>query len=231
MSEQTISQRCDQILARLHSLASSELAASYAHYGIYSANLLGISMPDLRRVAKDYSDHNLALALWETAVYEARVLASLIDDPRQVTLSQMEAWVVDFDSWAICDQVCMSLFVRTSLAVDRALAWSRRREEYVRRAGFVLMAVLPIHAKKLPDETYYPFFPLMLECAVDERLYVRKAVSWALRQIGKRRPALYDTAVETAQQIAHLNIPSARWIASDVLRELFSFRRKNERCT
>ncbi|NPV84525.1 MAG: DNA alkylation repair protein [Anaerolineae bacterium] len=230
MSEQTISQQCDQILARLHALASSELAASYARYGIHSANPLGISMPDLRRVAKDYRDHNLALALWESAVYEARLLASLIDDPRQVNLSQMEAWVIDFDSWGICDQVCMNLFARTSLVVDRAIAWSQRREEYVRRAGLVLMAVLPIHAKKLPDETYSPFFPLMLECAVDERLYVRKAVSWALRQIGKRRPALYDIAVETAQQIARLNTPSARWIASDVLRELLSFRRRNERC-
>jgi 3-methyladenine DNA glycosylase AlkD len=228
MTDETLQQQCNQIITHLYSLANPELAASHARFGIRSANMLGIRMPDLHQIARGRRDHRLALALWETGIYDARVVASLIDDPCQVSLDQMETWVLDFDSWGICDQVCMTLFVRTPYAMQYALAWCHRPPEYIRRAGFVLMAMLPIHAKKLPDEVYFPFFPLMLQYASDERLYVRKAINWALRQIGKRRPGLYNLAIETAHQMGQIDSPAARWIASDALRELKTVRRKND---
>ncbi|MDR3576468.1 MAG: DNA alkylation repair protein [Anaerolineaceae bacterium] len=209
----------DQAVDSLQALADPAVRATQAHFGSHPGRALGISMPKLHHLADHHRDHPLALQLWQTGIHEARLLACMVDDPYQVTLDQMESWVNDFDSWDICDGVCGTLFDRTPWAVERALAWSERQEEYVRRAGFVLMAELAVHNKNMSDEAFMQFFPVMLRHATDGRNFVRKAVNWALRQIGKRSPFLLNAASETARQMHAIDSPSARWIASDALRE------------
>ena len=173
------------------------------------------------RLAREIGrDHKLARELWASGIYEARILACLIDDPAQLGEEQMEQWVKDFDSWALCDQCCLRLFDKSPLAYRKVVEWSRREEEYVRRAGFVLMAVLAVHDKKADDSRFLSFFSLIKEAAGDERNYVKKAVNWALRQIGKRNLRLNQAAIETAEAIKQINSPGARWIAADALREL-----------
>ena len=209
----------DQAMTSLYELADPAVQASLAHFGSHPGQAVGITVPRLRTLADHHRDHQLALQLWQTGIHEARLLACLVDDPHQVTLDQMESWVNDFDSWDICDGVCGNLFDRTPWTVERALAWSEREGEFVRRAGFVLMAELAVHNKKMPDEEFLQFFPVMLRHASDGRNFVRKAVNWALRQIGKRSPTLRLAAIEAAHQIHAIGSPSARWIASDALRE------------
>jgi len=182
---------------------------------------LGLRAPMLRALARQHRrDHALALALWSQPIHEARILAALIDDPRQVTRSQMEAWARDFDNWAIVDACCTQLFNHTPYAIDKVRAWSRRRAEYVKRAGFVLMAGLAVHRKELPDEVFLDFLPIIAREADDERNFVKKAVNWALRQIGKRNAPLRLAALAAAQKILRLATPAARWIARDAIREL-----------
>lgn len=211
----------DEILARLNALADPRNVEGQQRFGIRAAGQLGVSMPQVRALAKGRQrSHALALELWATNIHEARILASLVDEPQALTRGQMEAWAADFDSWDVCDQVCMNLFGPHPLASEMALAWPHRPEEFVRRAGFVLMAVQAVHRKDLPDAAFEPYFPLMLQYATDERNFGRKAVNWALRQIGKRNPALRERAVVTARQMLDINSSSARWIARDALREL-----------
>jgi 3-methyladenine DNA glycosylase AlkD len=210
----------DSALAQLQALADPDGAQGMAHFGIRAAQALGVSMPDIRQIAKGQRDHELALGLWESGIHEARILAGLVDDPRQVTPEQMDAWAAAFDSWDVCDQCCINLFVKTPYAVERACAWCEQEPEYTRRAGFVMMAVLAVHNKKLPDEVFRSFLPLCVEYATDGRNFVRKAVNWALRQIGKRRPSLRPEVIETLEQIQQIDSPAARWIAADALREL-----------
>lgn len=211
----------NEILARLNALADPRNVEGQQRFGIRAAGQLGVSMPQVRALAKGRQrSHALALELWATNIHEARILASLVDEPQALTRGQMEAWAADFDSWDVCDQVCMNLFGPHPLASEMALAWPHRPEEFVRRAGFVLMAVQAVHRKDLPDAAFEPYFPLMLQYATDERNFVRKAVNWALRQIGKRNPALRERAVATARQMLDINSSSARWIARDALREL-----------
>jgi 3-methyladenine DNA glycosylase AlkD len=209
-----------QLIDELKGLTSPENVAGQAHFGIRGANRLGVAIPELRRMAKGLKDHELAAGLWDSGIHDARILASMVDDPAQVTRLQMDAWVKDFDSWDLCDQVCSNLFDKTPYAVERGLAWVEMDEEYVRRAGFVMAAALAVHDKKLPDEVFRQFFEPMVKYAVDERNFVRKAINWALRQIGKCRPTLRAEIIELAQRIGQLDSPSARWIASDALREL-----------
>jgi 3-methyladenine DNA glycosylase AlkD len=209
----------EQAMESLNKFADPAVRATQAHFGSHPGQALGISLPKLRKLAEHQREHQLALKLWQTGIHEARLLASMVDDPQQVTLAQMESWVNDFDSWDICDGVCGNLFDRTPWAVQCALAWSERQEEYVRRAGFVMMAELAVHNKKMPDEDFLQFFPVMLRHAGDDRNFVRKAVNWALRQIGKRSPGLRQAAITAANQIYASASPSARWIASDALRE------------
>jgi 3-methyladenine DNA glycosylase AlkD len=210
----------EEILARLHALANPDNVAGMARYGINTQGTLGISIYTLRPIAKEIGrDHALALALWDSAVHEARILASYIDDPIQVTEAQLERWVTDFDSWDVCDQVC-DLFGRTPFAYQKAFEWSQRHEEFVKRAGFVLMAELAAHDKKAPDEKLAQFLPVIAREATDERNFVKKAVNWALRNIGKRNRHLNELAIETAQQIRQVPSKAARWIAADALREL-----------
>jgi 3-methyladenine DNA glycosylase AlkD len=165
-------------------------------------------------------NHTLALKLWNSGIHEARILAVLIDQPQKVDPAQMEKWVKDFDSWDICDCCCGHLFDRTPLAVRKALQWARRRREYEKRAGFVLMAAMALHDKKAPDSLFLSFLPVIRREAGDERNFVKKAVNWALRQIGKRNPRLRKAAIREADMIRKKPFLSARWIASDALREL-----------
>jgi 3-methyladenine DNA glycosylase AlkD len=214
---------CNEILDRLRSLGDPKAVEGMARYGIRSTNALGVSAPKLRRFAREIGrSHDLAAQLWRTGIYDARILASLIDDPARVTVRQMERWAKDFDSWAVCDAACCCLFDKTPHAWAKAVEWTERPEEYVKRAGFVLMAALAVHDKKAPDERFEAFLPLIARHATDERNFVKKAVNWALRQIGKRNRRLNLLAIQTGERIRQIDSRAARWIASDALRELNS---------
>jgi len=213
----------NEIIQRIKSLANPENVEGMARFGINPANTYGVSVPVLRKMARETGrDHELALALWASGIHEARLLACFIDRPDMVTEAQMEGWVKDFDSWDICDQCCSNLFDRTPVAHEKAVAWCEREEEFVRRAGFVLMAALSVHDKKASDEAFLRFLPLIKEYATDQRNFVKKAVNWALRQIGKRNRKLNGAALKTAEEIKKIDSRSARWIASDAIRELSS---------
>jgi len=214
---------CNQIIKKLQSLKNPENVAGMARFGINPNNTYGVSIPTLRKMAKESGkDHSLAQELWASRIHEARILAGFVDDPKLVTAEQMENWVKDFDSWDICDQVCSNLFDRTPFAHKKAIEWSNREEEFVKRAGFVLMAALSVHDKKAQDDEFLIFLPIIKREATDERNYVKKAANWALRQIGKRNSTLNKKAMETAKEIQKLGSKSARWIASDAVRELTS---------
>ncbi len=211
------------ILKRLRSLADPANVEGMARFGISRKNTLGVSMPQLRSMAKKLGkDHRLALRLWDSGIHEARILASIVDDPSQVTEKQMERWVRAFDSWDVCDQACMNLLDKTPDAHKKAVEWSRRKEEFVKRAGFALMAALAVHDKKACDRDFTRFLPLIKRGSTDDRNFVRKAVNWALRQIGKRNLHLNAEAIKTAKTVYALDSASARWIASDAIRELSS---------
>lgn len=209
------------VLAWLRRRGSARNVAGMAHYGIRSPKVLGVSMATMRPLVRRIGrDHDLALALWKTGWLEARILASFIDDPARVTAAQMEAWLKDFDSWAVCDSVCLHLFDRTKHAWPKALQWTRRKPEYQRRAGFALIAGLATHDKRAADRDFEIFLPIIAAAAGDERHFVKKAVNWALRQIGKRSRALNRRAIATAATLSRSASPAARWVARDALREL-----------
>jgi 3-methyladenine DNA glycosylase AlkD len=208
------------VIEDLKSFGNPNFKAGMARFGINTELVLGIKIPVLRNYAKKYKkDHELALALWETGIHEARLLAIFIDDYRQVTDSQMESWVRDFNSWDICDQAC-GLFDKSPLAFEKAKKWSQQEEEFIKRAGFALMATSAVHNKKASDEQFLELFPFIEKQAWDERNFVKKAVNWAIRQIGKRNEALLKEAIALSHRIQAQNSKSARWIASDALREL-----------
>jgi 3-methyladenine DNA glycosylase AlkD len=197
--------------------------AGQAKFGIRPKRSLGISVTVLRSMAKRLGrDHDIAVRLWGSAIHEARILASVIDDPAAVTEDQMEAWAAEFDSWDLVDQCCGNLFDKTPHAWDKATEWSRREEEFVKRAGFSLMASLAVHDKGASDPAFAAFLPLIEREACDGRNFVKKAVNWALRQIGKRNLRLNELAVQCALRIQEQGTASARWIAADALRELRS---------
>lgn len=213
----------DEVIERLRSLSKPENRDGMARYGINVEKAFYVSMPDLRALAKEMKkDHGMALALWDTDYHEAKILAGLIDDPKQVTEAQMDKWVAGFDSWDVCDQCCSNLFDKTQFAYGKALAWTQDEREFVRRAGYVMMATLAVHDKKAPDKIFELFFPFIIKGSIDERNFVKKAVNWALRQIGKRNADLNKKAIDTAKQIQDLDSKSARWIAADALKELQS---------
>ena len=194
-----------------------------ARYGIRSAKVFGVSMtmmrPQVRRLGHD---HTLARRLWATGWLEARFLASFVDEPSRVTPAQMDRWARAFDNWAVCDSVCLHLFNRAPGAWAKAREWSGRDEEFVKRAGFALMAGLAIHDKAAPDAAFVRLFPLIERGARDDRNFVKKAVNWALRQIGKRNAALTRAAIAAATRLAAREERSARWTGKDALRELTS---------
>jgi 3-methyladenine DNA glycosylase AlkD len=212
------------ILAKLKGMADPHNVEGMARFGINPDNTLGISVKELRQIARGLHDHQLALDLWASGIHEARILAALVDVPGQVTEEQMEAWAADFDSWDVCDQVCIASFRRTPFVVSKAVEWSARPEEFVKRAGFVLMATLAVHEKTAPDTLFLGFLPLISREAADSRNFVKKAVNWALRQIGKRGGDLREAAVQTAQTLRQSESASARWVAADALKE---FERKS----
>lgn len=208
-------------MGRLRSVARPGVRDGMAGYGINPAVALGVRIPELRRLAREIgTDHSLALRLWRTGVHEARILAGMIDDPARVSERQMESWVRGFDSWDVCDQVCANLFDRTPHAWRKAVAWTARDEEFVKRAGFVLMACLAVHARSASDSAFRRLLPVIEERAIDDRNYVRKGASWALRQIGKRNEALRAAAVRVARRLTLGDTPGSRWVGRDVLREL-----------
>jgi 3-methyladenine DNA glycosylase AlkD len=212
---------CNQVVDKLKSLADPDYLAGMIHFAINTDNALGISAPRIRKLAKEIgTDHKLALELWEHDIHEAKVLAALIDDPRQVTKSQMNAWVCQLDNWGVCDACCCVLFDKTPFAWTKATEWPERKEEFVRRAGFVLMAALAVHDKKALDKNFIPFFDIIKRHAGDERNFVKKAVNWALRQIGKRNISLNKKAIVVAKEIHKIDSSAARWIAADAIREL-----------
>ncbi len=209
------------ILHQLESLSNPEAVAGMARFGISSSNTYGVSIPALRKMAREIGkDHTLAQQLWSSGIHEARILAGMIDVPELVTEEQMESWAMDVDSWDVCDQVCSNLFDKTGFAYQKAIEWSDREEEFVKRAGFVLMAALAVHDKKANNETFLNFLPVIKREAVDDRNFVRKAINWALRQIGKRNLSLNTAAIGTAKEIQSIKSKAAKWIASDALREL-----------
>ncbi|MBU4445604.1 MAG: DNA alkylation repair protein [Candidatus Marinimicrobia bacterium] len=212
-----------EIVSKLKSLANPDTLGFMANYGITPDRAYGVKIPELRRIAKSYrNDHELATALWNHNTRETRILATMIDDPKLLTEMQMEAWALEFDYWEICDQCCMNLFEKHSLAWQVAIEWSTNPDEGKKRAAFVLMARLAVSDKNAVDEKFEPFFPLIVRESIDERNLVKKAVNWALRQIGKRNLSLNQKAITVAREIHDLDSKSARWIANDALRELKS---------
>jgi 3-methyladenine DNA glycosylase AlkD len=218
----------DEILAEMRGLGSARNREGMARFGINPARALGVSVNDLRRIGRKVrgKDHALAGQLWDTEIHEARILASIVDDPRAVTEEQMERWVAEFDSWDLCDQCCGNLFSKTPYAWDKAVEWSEREGEFEKRAGFATVAYLS-HNKRAPDERFLAFLSIIKRDAGDSRNYVKKAINWALREIGKRNPALNAAAIDTAREVlavaeAQGKRGAGRWVASDALRELTS---------
>jgi 3-methyladenine DNA glycosylase AlkD len=212
----------DEIISRLKSEANPDNVAGMARYGINSTNTLGISVYTLRKLAKEIKpDHGLALKLWESGYHEARILASFIEEPEKVTEEQLERWVTGFDSWDVVDQVS-AMISKTPHVLKKIPEWAERDEEFVKRTAFTLIAEISVHDKQMADEAFEPFFVLIKNAAADNRNFVRKAVNWALRNIGKRNPVLNCRAIEVAREIQQIDSKSARWIAADALRELTS---------
>lgn len=213
----------ESVLREMRARADPKAVEGMARFGISSKNTLGLSIPTLRGMARRLGEnHGLALALWKSGIHEARILAAMVDDPGKVTEKQMDNWVEEFDSWDVCDQCCGSLFDKTSFAYDKALEWSKREEEFVKRAGYVLMAELAVHDKEAEDMKFLEFFEAMERGSTDSRNFVKKAVNWAVRQIGKRNLRLNMEAQKLAVRISRLDSSSAKWVASDALRELRS---------
>jgi len=211
------------VLNLLRSKGNPRTLEGMKRYGIIAKKAYGVSAPDIRAIAKTIGkNQKLSLQLWANGVLEARVLASFVGEPDRVTARQMDAWVRDFDSWAVCDACCSVLFDKTPFAYRKAFEWCRKKEEYVKRAGFVMMAVLAVHDKKPDDKEFLRMLPAIKRGATDGRNFVRKAVNWALRQIGKRNQALNRAAIRTAREIQRMDSSPAHWVAADALRELQS---------
>ena len=212
-----------EVMRTLKALGSPENVAGMARFGIVVRNAYGVSAPALKKLAKQIGrDHALAQQLWRSGNHDARGLAALIDDPAVVDAQQMESWVKDFDSWAVVDGACNNLFRKTPFAHRKAIEWAEREEEFVKRAGFSLMACLAVHDKGATDARFLRYLAIIKREARDERNFVKKAVNWALRQIGKRNLRLRRQAIKTATEIHALDSKAAKWIASDALRELKS---------
>ena len=213
----------EEIIKELESLSNPEDVVGMARFGIKTNQAYGVRMPELTRLAKETGkDHELAEKLWQHAYTETRILACLIDDPKMVSEEQMENWALEFNSWDVCDQCCMKLFRKTPYAYKKISEWSMREEEFVKRAAFTLIATLAVHDKKADDAQFELFFPIIIRESVDTRNFVKKAVNWALRQIGKRNLNLNKKAIQVSVEISKIDSKSAKWIAKDSLKELKS---------
>ena len=201
--------------------ASKATRAGMARFALPSDGALGVRMADVQALARQIGrDHDLAEGLWQTGIFEARLLAAYVDDPARVTPAQMDRWCRDFDNWGICDTVCFKLFDRTPHAYKKVEQWAKRRDEFVKRGGFALMASLALHDKEASDDEFAKWFPLIEQGAEDDRNFVKKGVSWALRAIGKRNSKLKSATIKLAQRLATSEKPSARWVGKDALRDL-----------
>ncbi len=213
--------KSSDIIKRLKALSNSKSIAGMARFGITPQKTYGVSIPHLRKLAKEIGvNHQLAQKLWLLNIRETRILAGMIDDPQIVTEKQIEKWVKEFDYWEICDQCCMNLFEKTGFAYEKCFLWSLSKKEFVKRAGFVLIARLAVSDRQAEDEKFEQFFPVIKRESIDERNMVKKAVNWALRQIGKRNCTLNKKAITVAEEIKKINSGSSRWIAVDAIREL-----------
>lgn len=209
------------IIDELKQMAEAPYLKGMQRFGIDNTTALGVRLPHIRKLARVIKkDHELALALWDTAIHEARILATIIADPKQVSSELIDKWTHDFYSWDICDQACGNLFVYTPFALDKALEFSTSEQEFVKRAGFVLMAEYAVHQKKASDEVFINLLPIIEREAWDQRNFVKKAINWALRQIGKRNNILKLLAIETANKISQQPTRAAKWVASNALNEL-----------
>jgi len=228
--------RVKAILAELRQMGRAEHREKMAQFGIDTKGAFGVSVYDLRKLQKRLGrDHQLALALWASRNHEARLLACFVDEPEAVTAAQMDGWAKDFDSWDICDQATTSLFDLTEHAWPKAAEWARRDEEWIKRAGFALIAGLAVHDQRATDRSFMKLFALIEEGAFDHRNFVKKGVNWALRNIGKRNQTLNLAAVACARRLllnanrraggergGDVDARAARWVATDALRELTS---------
>ena len=213
----------EDVLKKLKAKARPDRLEGMARFGMTIEKRWGVSVTEMRKIAKELGkNHKLALELWKTGIAEAKILASMIGEPEKLTEKQMEKWVKDFDSWDVCDQVCMNLFEKTPFVWEKVFDWSKRDEEFVKRTAFALIACLAWHDKEAEDERFIELFPVIRSGATDQRNFVKKAVSWALRNIGKRNPNLNMEALKAAKDIGLIDSKPAQWIASDVIRELES---------
>jgi 3-methyladenine DNA glycosylase AlkD len=213
--------RTKAVVAQLKRLASKSVRAGMARYAIPSDNAFGVSVGTLQKVSKRLGkDHELALALWQTGHFEARMLACFVGEPDRITTAQMDRWCRDFDSWAICDHACFHLFDRTPHAFRKVEQWAKKRGEFQKRAAFALLASLALHDKQSGDEPFATCLPLIERAATDERNFVKKGVSWALRGVGRRSSALHAAAIELAKRLAASAEPAPRWIGKDALSDL-----------
>lgn len=211
----------EQIIYELEELSNPEEIEGMARFGINPAKTYAVRIPELRRIAKRAGkNHDLAKKLWEQGYRETRIIASIVEDPKMVTEDQMDEWALGFDTWDICDQCCMNLFRKTPFAYKKIDEWSMQNEEFVKRAAFTLIATLAVHDKKADDERFENLFPIIIRESDDERNFVKKAVNWALRQIGKRNLNLNKKAILIAEEINKKGSKSAKWIAKDAIREL-----------
>lgn len=212
----------EEVVKELKKYTNKKNIAGMVRFGIRGKNILGgPDIPTLRKIGiKIGINHKLALELWKSGIHEARILCSYIDDPKLVTSSQMDKWAKDFESWDVCDQMCSNLFDKTEFVLDKINKWTKDKREFVRRAGFVLMATSAVHNKKVSDKFFVNFFPLLEKYCVDERNFVKKAVNWAIRQIGKRNKNLRKRAIVFSKKLLKLDSKSAKWIAGDAIREL-----------
>ena len=219
------SQRLDTALAALRAQARPDQLDAMARFGLTGDGRLGLAVPTLRALAREFArefkrDHDLALALWDTGIPDAQILAGMVAEPAQLTVAQMDHWVAGMRAWDVCDQACTNAFVRSPLAWDAVPRWAARQAEFEKRAGFALLAVAAVHQKQRPDADFLARLPLIEAAAGDERNFVKKAVNWALRQIGKRSPALHEQALTVAERLCQREEKSARWIGIDARREL-----------
>jgi 3-methyladenine DNA glycosylase AlkD len=224
----------EDIIKRLEALKNPRNVEGMNRFGIRpKTKVLGIPIPETRKIAKilrraqdKQKNHELALQLWDSKIHEARILAGFIEEPEKITQKQFEKWVKDFDSWDVCDQVCSSAFDKTSFAYKKVFELAKRKEEFVKRTAFTLIACLAVHDKKMSDKDFIKFFPIIKKASTDERNFVKKAVNWALRQIGKKNKKLNKEAIKVAREIRQLaeknNSKPAKWIANDAIRELTS---------
>lgn len=211
------------VLSLLEEKSTQHDYENLARFGITANNAFGVSMANMKAIAKRFGrDHELAAALWDTGFYEARMLTSFIDDPALVTPAQMDRWCRDFDNWAICDTLCFHLFDRSPHAWAKVIKWSDHREEFVKRTAFALLACLALHDKKAADKLFLESLPLIERAATDERNFVKKAVSWALRAVGRRNTDLNAAAAAIARRLTESAKPASRWVGKDAFRELTS---------